>query len=188
MSFRSSERPQGGHSSSPRSSLYPETQQNTAQLIESLNTHRVNTLTELCRIERIAATSNEEEMRLFQEPMTAAWTYYVTSNNLLNELRNLTRNYAFSSELLDDSKWRVSSDPNSNRSWNYAWLILIKIQDDGMIQTYATSEAIKPEMWGGRLPEAEEAVQLAACFTYEWQEALGQMLRHWDTPPTTTGY
>lgn len=62
--------------------------------------------------------------------MTAAWNYYVTSNNLLVELRNQTRNYAFSSELLDDAKWRVSSDPNSNRSWNYAWLVLVKIQDE----------------------------------------------------------
>lgn len=57
-----------------------------------------------------------------------------------------------------------------------------------MIEAYATSEAAKPEMWGGRLPEAEEAAQLADCFTYEWQEALNTMLRHWETPPTTTGY
>jgi len=62
--------------------------------------------------------------------MTQAWTYYVTSNNLLNELRNLTRNYPFSSDMLDDSKWRVSSDPESNRSWNYAWLVLVKIRDE----------------------------------------------------------
>jgi hypothetical protein len=105
-------------------------QQNTAQLIESLNTHRINTLTELCRIERFAASSSEEDQILFQEPMTAAWTYYVTSNNLLTELRNLTVNYPFSNELLDDAKWRVSSDPNSNRSWNYAWLVLTKMQDE----------------------------------------------------------
>ncbi|KAM3075398.1 hypothetical protein ACMFMG_007163 [Clarireedia jacksonii] len=162
--------------------------QSTAQLIDSLNTHRINTLTELCRIERFAAASSEEDQLLFQEPMTAAWTHYVTSNNLLNELRNLTPNYPFSNELLDDAKWRVSSDPNSNRSWNYAWLVLIKIQDDDMIQLYAASEANKPEMWGGRIPEADEAAQLAACFTYEWQEALEHMLRHWQNPPTTTGY
>ncbi|KAJ8067093.1 hypothetical protein OCU04_004471 [Sclerotinia nivalis] len=119
--------------------------------------------------------------------MAAAWTYYVTSNNLLNELRNLTRDYGFSNDLLDDAKWRVSSDPASNWSWNYARLVLIKIHDDGMIQTYATIEAAKPEMWGGRLPEAEEAAQLAACFAYEWQTALDTILRHWETPPTTTG-
>ncbi len=100
------------------------------QLIESLNTHRVNTLTELCRIERVAATASTENQLAFQRPMTTAWTYYVTSNNLLNELRNLTRNYPFSSEALDDAKWRVSNDPESNRSWNYAWLVLIKIRDE----------------------------------------------------------
>jgi len=108
-------------------------QQSTAQLIESLNTHRVNTLTELCRIERVAATASEEDQLAFQEPMTSAWTYYVTSNNLLNELRGLTRNYTFSSECLDDAKWKVSNDPESNRSWNYAWLVLIKMRDEQVI-------------------------------------------------------
>ncbi len=105
-------------------------QQNTAQLIESLNTHRVNTLTELCRIERVAATASDEDALAFQEPMTSAWTYYVTSNNLLNELRGLTRNYPFSSEALDMAKWRVNNDPESNRSWNYAWLVLVKMRDE----------------------------------------------------------
>jgi len=57
-----------------------------------------------------------------------------------------------------------------------------------MIQTYATSEAAKPEMWGGRIPDAQEAQQLADCFAYEWNEALKQLLRHWESPPTTTGY
>ena len=57
-----------------------------------------------------------------------------------------------------------------------------------MVETYATTEAGKPEMWGGRVPEADEAQQLAACFAWEWNEALEQLLRHWDTPPTTTGY
>jgi hypothetical protein len=57
-----------------------------------------------------------------------------------------------------------------------------------MVAAYAASEAAKPEMWGERVPEAEEAQQLAECFAWEWNEALEQMLRHWDTPPTTTGY
>jgi hypothetical protein len=55
-----------------------------------------------------------------------------------------------------------------------------------MIQTYASTEAANPIMWGGRVPEAEEADQLAQCFTYEWDGAVGHMLRHWETPPTTT--
>jgi hypothetical protein len=104
--------------------------QSTAQLIESLNTHRINTLTELCRIERVAASASDEDALAFQGPMTQAWTYYVTSNNLLSELRGLTRNYPFSSEALDDAKWRVSNDPESNRSWNYAWLVLVKMRDE----------------------------------------------------------
>ncbi|RDW79953.1 hypothetical protein BP6252_04591 [Coleophoma cylindrospora] len=178
-----------GHSSSHRSGgSRHSTTQTTAQLIASLNTHRVNTLTELCRIERVAAESSSEDQILFQEPMTSAWTHYVTSHQLLNELRGLTRNYPICGALLDDAKWRVSNDPNSNRSWNYAWLCLAKIRDDGLIDTYAASEAAKPEMWGGRTPEADEARQLAACFAYEWKEAVTKMLRHWSSPPTITGY
>ncbi|TEY43192.1 hypothetical protein BOTCAL_0375g00080 [Botryotinia calthae] len=188
MSSRNSGRSQVGQSSSSRSSRYSTTQESIAQIIESLNTHRVNTLTELCRIERLAAASNEEKLLLIRDPLTTAWTYYVTSHNLLNELRNLTPNYTFSNDLLDDAKWRVGSDSNSDRSWNYAWLILIKIYDDGMIQTHAEIEAVKPEMWGGQYPEAEEAAQLTACFVCEWQEALDRMLRHWETPPTNYRY
>jgi hypothetical protein len=41
---------------------------------------------------------------LVTQPMTAAWAHYVNSNNLLNELRGLTRNYPFSSDLLDEAK------------------------------------------------------------------------------------
>ncbi|TVY31029.1 hypothetical protein LHYA1_G000263 [Lachnellula hyalina] len=176
------------HSSSSRGSRRG-TQQSTSQLIESLNTHRINTLTELRRIERVAAECTEEEdQQAFQGPMTSAWTYYVTSHQMLNELRNLTRNYPFSRDALDDAKWRVSNDPESNRSWNYAWLVLIKLKDDQMIDSYATLESAKPEMWGGRIPEAEEAQQLADCLAWEWHEALEQMLRHWENPPTTTGF
>lgn len=105
-------------------------QQSTQQLIDSLNTHRVNTLTELRRIERVAAEASDEDALAFQSPMTSAWTYYVTSNNLLSELRNLTRNYPFSSDMLDDAKWRVSNDPDSNRSWNFAWLVLVRMKDE----------------------------------------------------------
>ncbi|KUJ23327.1 uncharacterized protein LY89DRAFT_179098 [Mollisia scopiformis] len=161
--------------------------QNIGDIIQSLNTHRVNTLTELCRIERIAASGSEDDQLAFQEPMTSAWSYYVNSNQMLNELRNLTRDYPFSSDVLDDAKWRVSNDPASNRTWNYAWLVLIKMKDDEMIEAYAASEAAKPEMWAGRTPDDEEAQQLAACFAYAWNSALEQMLRHWDTAPSRTG-
>ncbi|KAF4814323.1 hypothetical protein CGCTS75_v013421 [Colletotrichum tropicale] len=154
------------------------------QLIESLETHRVNTLTELCRIERVAATcENEEDAVAFQGPMTAAWDYYVNSNQLLSELRGMTRSYPICSDILYDAHVRVRSDPNSNKSWNLAWLCLTKIQEDGLVDGYAGVEAVKPEMWGGREPSAEEAEQLKACFVYEWNKALSAMLRHWAVDP-----
>ena len=39
-------------------------------------------------------------------------------------------------------------------------------------------------MWGGRMPEPDEADQLAACFQYEWDTAIHNMLRHWQVSPT----
>jgi hypothetical protein len=63
------------------------------------------------------------------ELMTSAWLHYVNSNNLLSELRGLTRNYHFSSECLDEAKQLVISDPESLRTWNYCWLILTKIEN-----------------------------------------------------------
>ena len=100
-------------------------------MIESLQTHRVNTLTELCRIERVAAAcESEEDTRAFQGPMTAAWDYYVSSNQMLSELRGRTRNYPFCGDILVDAQMRVRSDPESNRSWNLAWLCLVKINDE----------------------------------------------------------
>jgi hypothetical protein len=57
-----------------------------------------------------------------------------------------------------------------------------------MIEAWAASEAADPHMWGGEVPDPSDADQLAACFAYEWQQAVDTMLRHWETPPTTTGY
>jgi hypothetical protein len=96
-------------------------------LINSLRTHKVNTITELRRIEKIFAYLDSREVT---EPMTAAWAHYVNSNNLLNELRGLTRQYPFSSEALDEAKAMVVRDPNSIRSWNYCWLVLQKIDKE----------------------------------------------------------
>jgi len=56
--------------------------------------------------------------------------------------------------------------------------------DSELIAAFAGSEASRPEMWGGRQPSAEEAQQLAACFQYEWETAVQNMLRHWQATPT----
>jgi len=109
----------------------PLRKQSVRHLIESLETHRVNTLTELCRIERAAAASeNEDDAQAFQQPMTAAWEYYVDGHQFLSELRGLTANYPFSGDLVADAVARVRDDPDSNRSWNLAWLCLVKITEE----------------------------------------------------------
>ncbi|KAI9778027.1 MAG: hypothetical protein M1839_008432 [Geoglossum umbratile] len=154
------------------------------QLINSLRTHRVNTLTELRRIEKIFAHFDQAE---FSEPMTTAWAYYVNSNNFLSELRGLTKNYPFSSECLDEAKWKVIEDPASARSWNYCWLVLMKIQNERLIAKHAAMMASKPAMWGNRTPDQASVAQLANALMNEWNRAVAQMLRHWETPPTTTG-
>ncbi|OIW31441.1 hypothetical protein CONLIGDRAFT_318458 [Coniochaeta ligniaria NRRL 30616] len=160
-------------------------QQSVRQLIESLETHRVNALTELCRIERVAAACDtEEDTRAFQGPMTAAWDYYVTTNQMLSELRGLTTEFPFCGDIVTDAQIRVRNDPDSNRSWNLAWLCLVKIIDDNLIPLYAASEAARLEMWDGREPEQSEVDQLAACFEYEWNMAVQNMLRHWHGTPT----
>ncbi|KAK2033814.1 hypothetical protein LX32DRAFT_648997 [Colletotrichum zoysiae] len=174
-----------GHRSSKSSKKPRAVQRSIQQLIDSLETHRVNTLTELCRIERVAATcENEEDALAFQGPMTSAWEYYVNSNQFLTELRGLTRSYPLCSDILYDAHVRVRNDPNSNKSWNLAWLCLMKIREDDLVSGYAALEASKPEMWGGREPSQDEASQLAACFEYEWNKAVETMLRHWSIPPT----
>ena len=62
--------------------------------------------------------------------MTAAWAYYVSSNQMLSELRGLTPNYPFCGEILAHAQLLVRNDPESNRSWNLAWLCLVKIVDE----------------------------------------------------------
>ena len=101
-------------------------QSEKVQLIHSLQTHKVNIITDLCRIERLFATLDPAEVR---EPLRDAWAYYVNSNNLLSELRGMTRNYPFSSECLDEAKSLVNKDPASANSWNNCWLVLTKIRN-----------------------------------------------------------
>ncbi|ORX97863.1 hypothetical protein BCR34DRAFT_628508 [Clohesyomyces aquaticus] len=150
-------------------------------MIHALRSRHVNTLVELRRVEKAFALLGSPDVT---EPMTAAWSYYVNSHSLLTELRSLTKNYPFSSECLEEAKRRVFSDPQSNRSWNFCWLVLSKIQNDQLIPYYAQYQAGLPTMWGNRTPSAAEISQLSNAFVAEWNWAVGQMLRHWDQPPS----
>ncbi|BDD61729.1 hypothetical protein MPDQ_001493 [Monascus purpureus] len=154
------------------------------QLIDSLQKHKVNTITELRRIERILAQSASHDVT---GPMTSAWLHYVNSNNLISELRGLTRSYPFSSQCLDEAKWMVIGDPASSRSWNYCWLVLMKIKNMNLIPKHARALASNPDMWGGSIPSADNINKLADSCTKEWTRAVNQMLRHWESPPTVTG-
>ncbi|KAJ4150280.1 hypothetical protein LMH87_011037 [Akanthomyces muscarius] len=174
------------HPSSPnrRRSPSPHTIQ---QLLDTLRHQRVNTITELCRIERAAAAcTRPDDARAFQAPMTQAWVRYVTGHQLLSELRGLTRGYPFSAELVREAYARVRADPRSNRSWNLAWLCLVRIRDDddGLIAAYAVAEASKPGMWGGLVPREEDVLKLSGCFSREWTLAVSVMLKHWPVAPT----
>ncbi|KAF2499388.1 hypothetical protein BU16DRAFT_454305 [Lophium mytilinum] len=151
------------------------------QLISALRARRINTLLELRRIEKAFALLGSPDVT---EPMTSAWSYYVNSHNLLTELRALTKNYPFSAEVLEEAKRRVYSDPNSNRSWNFCWLVLSKVQTDGLIPYYAQYQASQPTMWGNRQPTSESVAQLTNAFVAEWNWALGHMLRNWEQPPS----
>lgn len=131
-----------------------------------------------------ASCTDEADARAFQEAMTAAWLHYISSNQFLAELRGLTRSYPISGDMVQEAYNRVLADPESNRSWNLAWLCLIKIRDDGLVGVYATADASKAEMWGSKTPTQAEVNQLAACFEYEWTTAIEIMLRHWTFSPT----
>ncbi|KID98368.1 hypothetical protein MAJ_05551, partial [Metarhizium majus ARSEF 297] len=160
-------------------------QPSVSQLIETLNAHRVNTLTELVRIERIAGScADPNDAAAFQQPMTRAWIHYVTSHQLASELLGLTPNYPMTGDVVRDAYSRVREDPASNRSWNLAWLCLTKMKDDGLLAAYAALEAIKPAMWGNKMPSAADVAQLANCFESEWTAAVDMLLRHWERSPT----
>ncbi|EFQ97234.1 hypothetical protein MGYG_00276 [Nannizzia gypsea CBS 118893] len=150
------------------------------QLIHSLRSHRVNTLMEIRRIEKALVPTGSPDI---YEPLASAWLHFVNSNNLLNELRSLTKDYPFSSECLDEAKALVLQDPSSSRSWNYCWLVLQKIHDQQLISKHAWAAAAKPEMWGGCTPDAGAMESLANVLLNEWARVVHLMLRHWEIPP-----
>jgi len=53
-----------------------------------------------------------------------------------------------------------------------------------LIPYYARYQAEQPTMWGGHAPSSEQVEQLTSAFVAEWNYAIGQMLRHWEQPPT----
>ncbi|KAF8247321.1 hypothetical protein K440DRAFT_682601 [Wilcoxina mikolae CBS 423.85] len=153
------------------------------QMRQTLRHRRVNTLTELCRIERVLTSLPGPE---YIDELTDAWGYYV-STNFLQELRGLTRQYPFSTELVEDAKARVYNDPKSCKSWNLAWLLLAKMKTDQMIPQYAVRTANQPSMWGGVVPNPIHAAELANILNREWSRAVDQLLKHYPTPPTVNG-
>ncbi|KAL5377514.1 hypothetical protein DPSP01_009705 [Paraphaeosphaeria sporulosa] len=150
------------------------------QMIQALNTHRINTLSELRRTEKAFAKLGSSDVAA---PMTAAWSYYVNSHGLLTDIRGLTKNYPFSSECLEEAKRRVYADPESNKSWNLCWLVLNKVHQDQLIPYYAHYQASQPTMWGGQTPSSAGIAQLTNAFVSEWHGAVQQMLAHWEQPP-----
>ncbi|KAM3560191.1 hypothetical protein MY1884_003065 [Beauveria asiatica] len=153
-------------------------------LLDTLMHQRIDTMTELCRIERAAAAcARPDDARAFQGPMTRAWVRYVVGRRLLVELRGLTPGFPVCAELVDEAHRRVRADPASNRSWNLAWLCLVRIRDDSLVAAYAVVEASKPCMWGGLPPSDEDVFRLSACFEREWTLAVAILLRHWPVAP-----
>ncbi|OAA48982.1 hypothetical protein BBO_02027 [Beauveria brongniartii RCEF 3172] len=153
-------------------------------LLDTLTHQRIDTMTELCRIERAAAAcARPDDARAFQGPMTCAWVRYVVGRRLLVELRGLTPGFPVCAELVDEAHRRVRADPASNRSWNLAWLCLVRIRDDNLVAAYAVVEASKPCMWGGLPPSDEDVFRLSVCFEREWTLAVAILLRHWPVAP-----
>ena len=88
-----------------------------------------------------------------------------------------------SSELLDEAKCLVHHDHASNRSWNYCWLVLEKIEAEGIIESFAAVHASRPEMWGDSSPSSESVEMLSRELALEWNAALAQLLRYWGPAP-----
>lgn len=75
---------------------------------------------------------------------------------------------------------RVSATPTTSTHQRSNILIILS----QLIPYYARYQASQPTMWGGHAPSSEQTEQLTTAFVAEWNYAIGQMLRHWDQPPT----
>lgn len=52
---------------------------------------------------------------------------------------------------------------------------------------YARALASKRSTWGDKQPSGDEARKFIMACVAEWTQAVRQMLKHWDKPPSTTG-
>lgn len=52
---------------------------------------------------------------------------------------------------------------------------------------YARALASKRSTWGDKQPSGDEARKFITACVAEWTQAVRQMLKHWDKPPSTTG-
>jgi hypothetical protein len=98
-------------------------------MLSTLRHHRVNTLTELHRIEK-ALISLPNFYTDCMPYLTEAWAHYVRSNNLLNEMRGLTRQYPISAEMVEEARQMVYADGSTSTCWNLAYLVLAKIWNE----------------------------------------------------------
>ncbi|KAL8866539.1 MAG: hypothetical protein Q9174_006245, partial [Haloplaca sp. 1 TL-2023] len=146
-------------------------------LLRSLRAHNINTLSELRRIERLFSALNAPDT---EQPMREAWTYYVDSNTLLNELRGLTKTYPFGEGCLDEAKNRVNGNGGNGSQGGKCFKVLKEIREKNLIPHHARLLAAKPAMWGNRTPTATEIDKLTSVLTTEWTRALGMLLRHWE--------
>ncbi|MCJ1308481.1 hypothetical protein MMC25_002134 [Agyrium rufum] len=150
------------------------------KLITALREHRLNNILELCRIENVLMNSDGELLDLV-EPLADAWSYYVGSHSLLNELRGLTRSFPFSSECLDEAKWLVDHDTQmGGGTQNYCLAVLMKIREESLVRKHAYIQTVAPEMWGGRSPSQSALNQLAERFIESWTDAVNRLLQYWE--------
>ena len=56
-----------------------------------------------------------------------------------------------------------------------------------LIMKYARALASKRTTWGDRQPTADDARKFITACVAEWTQAVRQLLKHWDTAPSTTG-
>ncbi|KAH7628922.1 hypothetical protein B0T09DRAFT_402252 [Sordaria sp. MPI-SDFR-AT-0083] len=167
-------------SSGSRSTTSSRPSQQSLTLLTHLQTNPPTTLSALLHLERTITDPSQipsSDVSLFQSPMTSAFeNYVVTTQSLLVELRGLTTNYPFSAQIIPLAVQFVRADPDSDRSWNLAWLVLNKILSEGLVESVSWEEAGWEGYWGNRLPSEAERGMLAGEMAREWKEAVERLV------------